>query len=435
MTIVCLWGWRYDVALHSIWAIQHGYACRFSLWEKSKVCLKLWVHNVKKCRWKHFRQLKTGFCLFGGRFGALFEFFVSLILCKQEGGSRTCVTVQCLSAPHAQTSFGVPPFPSPPLRNARLKQHRLTRGQLLKKGVWLLEKVEVSKEFDTPQWPPSLRSLKKSVAVKLKVDDLIIILLMLPCLPKFVSNAQGQLTWPHVVCVASGPSLQTASQISPSPHHLSKSKINPPFDSGCHTCFAPFSGDSLLSCRRVFKILSCNLTICCQPGRFRAWLIRYILLSHPISLNDSADDTTDGQSHHITSSSSSPGEERYHWSSNLQEESDIKMFTNDPKLNPRFPSPLSFDGFKPSCIEWSEELLTYLSVTGYQEFCSYPSCGYWSPGRHHQESVHRTWRCSCKDRRRDQEQRARERGSRIKCSRQNRSRSRNKAHQRNHSTQ
>ena len=44
------------------------------------------------------------------------------------------------------------------------------------------------------------------------------------------------------------------------------------------------------------------------------------------------------------------------------------MFTNDPKFSPRLPSPTSFDGVKPSCVEWSEELLTYLSVTHYQEF-------------------------------------------------------------------
>ena len=44
------------------------------------------------------------------------------------------------------------------------------------------------------------------------------------------------------------------------------------------------------------------------------------------------------------------------------------MFTNDPKLNPRLPLPTSFDGVKLSYVEWSEELLTYLSVTDYQEF-------------------------------------------------------------------
>ena len=51
-----------------------------------------------------------------------------------------------------------------------------------------------------------------------------------------------------------------------------------------------------------------------------------------------------------------------------QEESGIKMFTNDPKYHPRLPSPTSFDGVKPLYVEWSEELLTYLSVTDYQEF-------------------------------------------------------------------
>ena len=44
------------------------------------------------------------------------------------------------------------------------------------------------------------------------------------------------------------------------------------------------------------------------------------------------------------------------------------MFTNDPKLNPRLPSPTSFDGVMPSYVEWSEELLTYLLVIDYQEF-------------------------------------------------------------------
>ena len=43
------------------------------------------------------------------------------------------------------------------------------------------------------------------------------------------------------------------------------------------------------------------------------------------------------------------------------------MFSSDPKLNPRFPSPTSFDGVKPSYVEWSEKILTFLSVTDYQE--------------------------------------------------------------------
>ena len=43
------------------------------------------------------------------------------------------------------------------------------------------------------------------------------------------------------------------------------------------------------------------------------------------------------------------------------------MYSSDPKLNPRLPSPTSFDGVKPSYVEWSEEILTFLSVTDYQE--------------------------------------------------------------------
>ena len=44
------------------------------------------------------------------------------------------------------------------------------------------------------------------------------------------------------------------------------------------------------------------------------------------------------------------------------------MFTNDPKLNPRLPSPTSFDRVKPSYVEWLEELLMHLSVTDNQGF-------------------------------------------------------------------
>ena len=46
----------------------------------------------------------------------------------------------------------------------------------------------------------------------------------------------------------------------------------------------------------------------------------------------------------------------------LQEESKIKMFTNDPKLNLRLLLPTSLDGFKPSYVKHTEDLLTYLSV-------------------------------------------------------------------------
>ena len=44
------------------------------------------------------------------------------------------------------------------------------------------------------------------------------------------------------------------------------------------------------------------------------------------------------------------------------------MFRSNPKLNPKLPSPTSLDGVKPSYVEWSEEILTFLSVTDYQEF-------------------------------------------------------------------
>ena len=44
------------------------------------------------------------------------------------------------------------------------------------------------------------------------------------------------------------------------------------------------------------------------------------------------------------------------------------MITHDLKFNPRLPSPMSFDRVKPSYVEWSEELLTRLSITDYQKF-------------------------------------------------------------------
>ena len=70
----------------------------------------------------------------------------------------------------------------------------------------------------------------------------------------------------------------------------------------------------------------------------------------------------------LITSSSGEGSEKPHWNSKLREESDIKMFTNDPKFNPRLPSPTSVEGVKPSYVEWSEKLLAYLSVTDYQKF-------------------------------------------------------------------
>ena len=38
------------------------------------------------------------------------------------------------------------------------------------------------------------------------------------------------------------------------------------------------------------------------------------------------------------------------------------------KVESKTPSPTTFDGVKPSYVEWSEEILTFLSVTDYQEF-------------------------------------------------------------------
>ena len=101
-----------------------------------------------------------------------------------------------------------------------------------------------------------------------------------------------------------------------------------------------------------------------EPGLgFRDARICYVLLSRQVSHD--AVTTTQPTVNRITSSSE---EERPHWSSKFQEKSDINIFTNDPKLLARLPSPTSFDGVKLSYVEWSEELLTYLSVTDYHKF-------------------------------------------------------------------
>ena len=59
-------------------------------------------------------------------------------------------------------------------------------------------------------------------------------------------------------------------------------------------------------------------------------------------LSSHDDSTTTRPTNQITSSSGE--KERNHWSSKLQEETDIKMFINNPKFNPRLSSPTSFDG-------------------------------------------------------------------------------------------
>ena len=43
------------------------------------------------------------------------------------------------------------------------------------------------------------------------------------------------------------------------------------------------------------------------------------------------------------------------------------MFAQDHSV-PRVPQPTSFDGVKPSFLEWSEEVIAYLAVTDYHEF-------------------------------------------------------------------
>ena len=68
-----------------------------------------------------------------------------------------------------------------------------------------------------------------------------------------------------------------------------------------------------------------------------------------------------------TTSSSSGERKRPKWNLNLQEGTDINMFARDHRV-PRVPQPTSFDGVKPSFLEWSEEVIAYLAVTDYHEF-------------------------------------------------------------------
>ena len=71
-----------------------------------------------------------------------------------------------------------------------------------------------------------------------------------------------------------------------------------------------------------------------------------------------------------TIKSSSGEKKRFKWNLNLreeEEEADINMFAHDHR-KPRVPQPTSFDGVKPSFLEWSEEVIAYLAVTDYHEF-------------------------------------------------------------------
>ena len=82
--------------------------------------------------------------------------------------------------------------------------------------------------------------------------------------------------------------------------------------------------------------------------------------------------------------------------------------------------------------QWSEEFLTYLSVTDYQDFVPIP---YAVTG--HKDVITKKFSLNASSRnlRWDQEQGARERGSHVRCWWRSRSRSRNKTHQWNLSTQ
>ena len=92
-------------------------------------------------------------------------------------------------------------------------------------------------------------------------------------------------------------------------------------------------------------------------------LICYVLLSRQSGLDDCHDDATINQSDHIIFRRRETSLEF-----KLREKSDVKMSTNDPKLDARLRSQTSFEGVKLSYVEWSDEFFTYLSVIDYQEF-------------------------------------------------------------------
>ena len=69
-----------------------------------------------------------------------------------------------------------------------------------------------------------------------------------------------------------------------------------------------------------------------------------------------------------TITSSSGGSRRLKWNYHLKEVAEINMFAHDHRPNPRVPQPTSFDRMKPSFMEWSEEIITFLVVIDYQKF-------------------------------------------------------------------
>ena len=166
-----------------------------------------------------------------------------------------------------------------------------------------------------------------------------------PCHLRRRTVKESILTWPHVgsrqrQAVSEGSQhSQGASQISPSPHHLSKSKTQPPFDSGCLIRSFLSHRDFLLFCHfhRQYSTSRFDMVAEQRPGSGRLHFATSLSFFCPIkSVTTTTVTTTRASTNQITSSSE---EERPHWSSKLQEESDIKMLTNDPKLNPWFPSP------------------------------------------------------------------------------------------------
>ena len=52
----------------------------------------------------------------------------------------------------------------------------------------------------------------------------------------------------------------------------------------------------------------------------------------------------------------------------ISKKTKTNTFSHDHRLNPRIPRPTSFNGVKPSFMEWSEEVIAFLAVTDNQEF-------------------------------------------------------------------
>ena len=140
--------------------------------------------------------------------------------------------------------------------------------------------------------------------------------------------------------------------------------LHPPFDLGVFISLHPWDFWVSSPVIVIVKICVSSFDMVAEQ-RQHSGLTHLLRPSCPVQ--PSHDDSTMTR---LTSqiTSSSREKERGHWSSKLQEETDIKTFLNDPKLNPRLSSPTSFDGVKPSYVEWSEEVLTFLSVTDYQDF-------------------------------------------------------------------